>query len=87
LLDGVEVQGYNTNPLRVNTDGDACPDGKEAASINTDTTVNSTDLWQVAVSYASSLSPRYIPNLDVNKDGTVNSTDMSITWRLWGYCR
>ncbi len=49
--------------------------------------MNSTDLWQVAVSYASSLSPKYVPNMDMNKDGNVNSTDMSITWRLWGYCR
>ena len=87
LLDGVEVKGYGTNPLNINSDGDRCTDGKEVASINTDANVNSLDLLQVAKSYGLGGSANYVPNMDINKDGRVNSTDMFVAYRQWGYCR
>ena len=43
LNDGVEVKWYATAPANYDTDGDGCSDGKEAADVNGDHKVDSTD--------------------------------------------
>lgn len=50
IIDGVEVKGYNSNPLSTNTDGDACGDGREIGSVDDDTKIDSRDLLIVAQS-------------------------------------
>ncbi|HXH23922.1 MAG TPA: hypothetical protein VNI78_01660 [Vicinamibacterales bacterium] len=86
LLDGVEVRGFNTDPLSANTDGDACSDAKEAASVNDDAGVNSTDLFQVAISFGPSTNPAYLPNMDINRSGGINSTDLFLAASKFGPC-
>jgi hypothetical protein len=49
LNDGVEVKWYGTSPANFDSDGDDCSDGREAADVNGDHKVNSTDLLAVAV--------------------------------------
>jgi hypothetical protein len=48
INDGVEVKWYDTSPANFDTDGDDCSDGREAADVNGDHKVNSTDLLAVA---------------------------------------
>jgi len=48
LLDSVEYKGYMSNSLLLDTDGDVCSDGREAASVNADVKVNSLDMVAVA---------------------------------------
>ena len=86
MLDFVEVCHYNTDLANVNTDGDLCSDGKEIASINGDTVVNSIDLQQVALSFGPLPGPPYLLDMDVNKDGTVNSLDLSFVAQRFGPC-
>lgn len=47
LNDGVEVKWYATSPANFDTDGDGCSDGREAADVNGDHKVNSTDALAV----------------------------------------
>jgi hypothetical protein len=47
LSDGVEVKWYATSPANFDTDGDGCSDGREAADVNGDHKVNSTDTLAV----------------------------------------
>lgn len=86
IIDGIEVLRLNTNPLAANTDGDACSDAKEIASINGDQTVSSLDLSQVAQSFSNSTAPPYLLNMDVNKDQKVNSTDLQRVAIAFGAC-
>jgi hypothetical protein len=48
LNDGVEVKWYATSPANFDTDGDGCSDGREAADVNGDHKVDTTDLLAVA---------------------------------------
>jgi hypothetical protein len=86
LLDGVEFRFYNTSSIHANLDGDLCNDGKEAASINGDQTVSSTDIQQVAVSFGPTTDPDYLVNMDVDKNGNINSTDLLIVGQRFGAC-
>jgi hypothetical protein len=85
--DGVEFKSYNTDPHAIDTDGDGCPDGKEIASTNADTSVNTTDLLQVAKAASTLGGANYIPDFDLNKDGRINSTDLLVTVKQFGPCR
>lgn len=86
VLDGVEWRYYGTSPTNTNTDGDACADGKEIASVNADTTVNVLDLQQVISSFGIDTAPNYLANMDINKDGVINVIDLQIVARLSGAC-
>jgi hypothetical protein len=58
LNDGVEVKWYATSPANFDTDGDGCSDGREAADVNGNHKVDSTDLLAVAQHGATgSLAP------------------------------
>jgi hypothetical protein len=86
LNDGIEFLRYGSDPLNPNTDGDICSDGKEAASVNNDTKVNSSDLLAVALAQGPSTGPKYIQDFDVNRDGKINSSDLLLVARLQGPC-
>jgi hypothetical protein len=58
LNDGIEVKWYGTSPATFDTDGDGCSDGREAADVNGNHKVDSTDLLAVAQhSTTGSLAP------------------------------
>jgi hypothetical protein len=58
LNDGIEVKWYATSPANFDTDGDGCSDGREAADVNGNHKVDSTDLLAVAQhSPTGSLAP------------------------------
>ena len=80
----VEYCNYNSDPLNPNTDADACADGKETASVNSDTTVNVADVGLIAQEFGS-VPPR-LANMDVNRDGVINIADRGIAASLFGSC-
>ena len=86
LLDGVEFLRFGSNPLSTNSDGDICSDGREAASVNDDTKVNSTDLLIVAKATSAKGGPNYVLDFDVNRDDKINSTDLLLVAKLQGAC-
>ena len=86
LIDGVEFRFYNSNPANNNTDGDACRDAKEGASINADNQVNSTDLGQLAQHFSVQGDPLYLSNMDVNKDAKISSIDLGQVAQQFGPC-
>ena len=86
LLDSVEVLRYGSDPLALDSDRDVCNDGREAASLNNDTKVNSTDQLMVAQSFGPKSGPKYVADFDVNKDANINSTDLLIQAKLFGLC-
>ena len=81
LIDGVEFFYYGSNPTNAHTDGESCTDGQEAASVNGDTNVNSTDQLAVATHFGPKHSSKYILDLDINRDGNINTTDLYIQAR------
>jgi hypothetical protein len=85
VRDGVEFRGWHTDPEVVNTDGDACSDGKEIASLNQDQGVNSGDQLVLAQDFLLPLASR-LSNSDMNKDGGVNSGDQLFQARHFGAC-
>ena len=84
--DGFEFRFYNSSPSNVNTDGDVCRDGKEVASINLDTQVNSIDLAQISQHFSLAGQPLYIVSFDVNKDAKISSIDLSQVSQQFGVC-
>lgn len=86
LTDGVEYLRYASNPLLANTDGDVCNDGKEVASVNMDTNVNSIDLLAVASSFGPSSSQSYVPDFDMDRNGTIDSVDLLFVAGQFGAC-
>jgi hypothetical protein len=86
VLDGVEFRGYNTDPLNSNSDGDACSDGKEIASLDGIASVNSIDLQQAAQSFSATQAAPYILDFDVNKNGQINAIDLQFIARQFGPC-
>lgn len=99
LNDGVEVKWYGTSPANFDTDGDGCSDGREAADVNGDHKVNSTDSLAMGQHFASGAlapSPPYnvggsrrdkLATYDLNKDGSINSTDQLLAAKLTGNCK
>lgn len=57
ILDWREVCHYNTSITSVNTDGDACGDAREIASINANNAVDVIDLQQIALEAGTYLYP------------------------------
>ncbi len=86
VRDAIEFCYYGTNPLSANTDADGCGDAREIATVNTDNTVNSTDLQQIATAYGPSTSAQYIVDFDMDKNGTINSTDLQFAASHFGMC-
>lgn len=86
VLDGIEFRGYGTNVQSANTDGDACADGKEIASLDGIAAVNSIDLQQAALSFSPNQNAPYILDFDVNKNGQINSIDLQFIARQFGPC-
>jgi hypothetical protein len=93
LQDGWEVRYYGTLPATFDTDGDGCDDGREAADVNGDYRLNSSDQLSLA---AAILNPYYaqydLPdgsvrldalNYDFNKDRRSNSGDQLIMAKLY----
>lgn len=74
INDGLEYMGYSTTPIDTNSDGDACPDDTEVASINGDTSVNVIDLSLVS-GEAGVPGPA---NYDVTKNREVNVLDLQL---------
>lgn len=82
LNDGVEVKWYGTSPANFDTDGDGCSDGREAADINGNHKVDSTD--QLAISQhatAGILAPGKV--LDSGLATTITSTSLSDATKDW----
>jgi hypothetical protein len=88
LLTQREICFFGTDPNNVNTDGDACNDGKEVASINADTAVNVIDLGQVAGEFGIYVLPGSVVkrNFDMTKDGAINVIDLSFVAGQFGVC-
>ena len=84
-----EVCFFNTDPnFFPNTDGDACREAREIASINLDTTVNVLDLSQIAGEFGVYVLPGNAVkrNYDVNKDAAINVLDLSFVAGQSGAC-
>jgi CSLREA domain-containing protein len=83
-----EVCFFGTDPNNVNSDGDACNDGREVASINGDATVNVIDLSQVAGEFGVYVLPGTAVqrNFDMTKDGAINVIDLSFVAGRTGSC-
>jgi YVTN family beta-propeller protein len=82
VLDAVERCFYNTNPSDIDTDDDACSDGREIASVNGDRDVNVLDLYLVA---RTALSP-YVLEFDLDRNGSVDVMDLYFQARQHGRC-
>lgn len=94
LQDGTEVRFYGTEPSNGDTDTDGCDDGREAADINGDRTVNPGDQATVANRLATIASldngkagdptasdgqvNPYGINFDQNKDKSINPGDQAL---------
>jgi hypothetical protein len=79
---------YNTDPNAVNTDGDACNDGREMASVNASNAVDVIDLQQVASEagpYALPGSPVKV-DFDVTKNGVIDVIDLQQVAARAGPC-
>jgi hypothetical protein len=83
-----EVCFYNTDPLNSNTDGDACSDGKEVASVNGNQSVDVIDLQQVASEAGSYSFPGSFVKVDfdVTKNGSIDVIDLAFVAAHAGPC-
>lgn len=87
IITRFEVCHFNTNPASNNTDGDLCTDGKEAASTNGDTAVNSGDQLTLASAITTAPpNPLYHIDFDLNRDGNINSGDQLLLAKNFGPC-
>jgi hypothetical protein len=75
MKDGLEFRHYNTSIFNTDTDGDACPDALEVASINADNAINSGDQLLLALEMNRTGAPPPLVNIDMNKDGAINSAE------------
>lgn len=91
LRDDIEVRGYNTNPGNTNTDGDACGDRREVASVDGNTTVGASDLGLIASAFGNYGLPvpagqDWRTNMDLGKNGAVNAGDLGLAASAFGSC-
>ncbi|HXK34884.1 MAG TPA: PQQ-dependent sugar dehydrogenase [Dehalococcoidia bacterium] len=91
LRDGVEYRHYGSSPLSVDTDGDACPDLKEAASIDSNMTVGASDLGLIASAFGNygplvDAGEEWRWNADVDKNGAVGASDLGLAATAFGAC-
>jgi hypothetical protein len=82
----VEICHYNSNPNSANTDGDACGDAREVASLNGDNIVNVADMGLLAAEISRPAPPAKISNMDLNKDGAWNPADSGYLASRFGAC-
>jgi hypothetical protein len=83
-----EVCFYNTDPSNANTDGDACNDGREVASINANNAVDVIDLQQIASEAGTYMLPGSVVKVDfdITKNGTIDVIDLQQAAGLAGAC-
>jgi polyhydroxybutyrate depolymerase len=81
-----EFCNYGTSDSSANTDGDACGDAREIASVNGDQTVNAIDLGQVAAAFGPSTSGIYIADFDFTRDLSINAIDLGLVAQRFGPC-
>ena len=86
IPDRVEYCNYNSNPASNNTDNDACTDGRELASLNSDAVVNPADMGLLAVEISRTPPPAKLTNMDFNKDGVLNPADQGLLATRYGAC-
>ena len=86
ISDGVEFMFYGTNPNATNSDGDACSDVKEVASVNGDSIVSASDIGLIAGAFGPNTSPNYVLDFDVNKDGVITAGDVGFAAAQFGAC-
>jgi glucose/arabinose dehydrogenase len=81
---------HASSDASADTDGDGCDDSREVASVNSDRTVSSIDLSQIAQSFAAAgyTLPASALNadFDVNKDGKISAIDLSQVAQRFGMC-
>jgi hypothetical protein len=79
INDGIEYQGYGTNPRAIDSDGDGCRDSTEILSVDNNpflnTVVNSADLALVAMAFGPG---NYVADYDVNSDGVLGANDLGL---------
>jgi hypothetical protein len=83
-----EICFYNTDPNNPNTDGDACNDGREIASINANNSVDVIDLGAIAAQagpYTLPGSPVKV-DFDSNKNGVIDVLDLQFVAARAGNC-
>jgi FtsP/CotA-like multicopper oxidase with cupredoxin domain len=75
-----EICGYGTNPNALDSDGDGCADGIEAATINGDPIVNFIDFSQIAGVFGPITlpAPLYMQNFDITRDRNITVLDLSV---------
>jgi hypothetical protein len=88
VTDRLEFRHYGASMSAANTDGDACSDAHEIASVNGDERVSSIDLSLVAQNFGVYTLPAsaHLANLDVTKDGRISSIDLSFVAQRFGIC-
>jgi hypothetical protein len=88
LLDGAEVKQYGTHPTNADSDDDGCSDGREAASVNSDRNVTSTDLGQIAQrfgTYDAAAEPEKV-TYDYLRNENIQSGDLGQVAQRFGNC-
>ncbi len=70
----MEARGWGTDPYAADSDGDACEDWIEIASVNTDKQANILDVLWVA-KMAFGITPPHLA-LDLDENGVVNILDV-----------
>jgi len=85
INDGLEVKGWATSPISVDTDGDSggndgCKDDKQIVDVNGDGYANLLDLVAVATISltAGPFDPVSKREADINRDGVNNISDVSL---------
>jgi hypothetical protein len=84
--DGVELRRYNTGLTSINTDADACGDGREMASVDSNLVVNAADLGNIAGAFGPSSQPQYILDFDTDRNGNINAADLGFAANRFGSC-
>lgn len=77
---------YGTDDTLANSDGDACSDAKEVATINANLTVDAIDLGQVAQAFGLYTAPNYIADFDFTRDLSINAIDLGQVAQRFGPC-
>jgi hypothetical protein len=91
-LDGIatfrEICFYNTNPNAVNTDGDACNDGREVAPVNASGSVDVIDLGAIAAEAGNYTLPGSAVKVDFDatKNGSIDVIDLGFVAARAGNC-
>lgn len=79
---------YNTDPNNANTDGDACNDGREVASVNASSAVDVLDLLAIAQEAGAYTLPGSAVKVDFDatKNGAIDVLDLAFVAGRAGAC-